>query len=184
MKHSRTLALAALLACLPGAGCAGALEEILRGPAPLPQPAPDDPALSPAAAAAILDESNRIRASIGSARAMAYDARLHRAAQDYANELARRRVLDHASPTPGRRTMTERIEAQGVVWTRAAENLGQLPGPVAEVPRRVIQLWLDSPGHRSSLLDPAWTHSGVGIASDEQGYYYVVQLYLVPRSPR
>jgi uncharacterized protein YkwD len=68
-----------------------------------------------------------------------------------------------------------------VAWSRAAENLGQLPGPLADVPRRVVQMWLDSPGHRSSLLDPVWTQTGVGIAQDREGYYYVVQLYLLPR---
>jgi uncharacterized protein YkwD len=180
----RALVLLVPLAC---AGC-GIAVGAPGEPAPVRVPVPDsaarDPALSATVAMAVLDESNRIRAAAGSPGALTYDARLHRAAQDYANELARRGVLDHSSPTPGRRTMTKRIEAAGATWSRAAENLGQLPGPATDVPRRVIQLWLDSPGHRRSLLDPAWTHSGVGVAMDERGYYYVVQLYLVPRAVR
>jgi uncharacterized protein YkwD len=148
---------------------------------PQPHSAAGVPPAAAVTAAAVLAESNRIRASLARVGEMRHDPDLQRAAQAHANELAERRVLDHASPTPGRRTMTQRIDAAGVAWTRAAENLGQLPGPWEDIPRRVVQMWLDSPGHRSSLLDPDWTHSAVGIAADQYGYYYVVQLYLVPR---
>jgi uncharacterized protein YkwD len=144
---------------------------------PPPRPAPADPAVASTVAAAVVDEANRVRVQHGTG-VMHQDAALQRSAQDYANELAARRVLEHTSPTPGRRTVGERVDAAGVRWTAVAENLGMLTGPAPTVPRRVVQMWLDSPGHRRNLLGEQWTLSGAGVGLDERGYYFVVQVYV------
>lgn len=58
-------------------------------------------------------------------------------------------------------------------WSSAGENVGWMSsGGADEVAARMHQEWMDSPGHRENLLNPAFTHLGVGaVHSDEHGWY-------------
>ena len=44
-----------------------------------------------------------------------------------------------------------------------------------------VEAWLESPGHRRTMLTPAFTTTGVGVARDDEGTFYFTQLYMVPR---
>jgi len=103
---------------------------------------------------------------------------LARAARDHALELARRGELDHSSTDPERRTLAQRIRLAGVrSFRRIGENLGAVLNPLIEPGRQVIRLWLESPGHRANLLDPAFDRTGVGAIRAADGTWYVVQVY-------
>jgi uncharacterized protein YkwD len=145
-----------------------------------PVPAPTSDAAMAAVARDVVAEVNRTREASG-LRALRADAALNRAARDHAEELAVRRTLDHTSTNPARRTMTMRIDAAGGAWSRAAENLANVTGPASDVATRTVAMWLRSEGHRRNLLEPAYTHTGVGIAIDERGVWYITQLYVLPR---
>jgi uncharacterized protein YkwD len=132
-----------------------------------------------AVARAVVAEVNRTRVAEGLA-ALSDDAALARAAREHSEELAARRTLDHNSTDPERRTMTMRIEAAGGTWTRAAENLANMSGAASSVPAQSAQMWLTSEGHRRNLLSPTYTHTGVGVAVDRRGIWYVTQLYVLP----
>jgi uncharacterized protein YkwD len=131
----------------------------------------------------VLTEANRARRAAGVASLQA-DPDLDRAAAEYASELADRGLLDHDSPTPGRRTVSQRVDAAGVAWTRVAENLGLVRTHEAAVAATVVRLWLGSPGHRSNLLDAGYVWAGAGVARDRVGDWYVVQVYVTPRLRR
>lgn len=157
-------------------------------PIGVPQPAggTDVPAATPDATLArvaqdVIDAVNATRRS-NDAGALIEDPVLSRAAQGHSEELARRGQLDHNSTDPSRRTMTMRIEAAGGTWSRAAENLANMSGPASNVPAQTVQMWLSSDGHRRNMLTPDYTHTGVGVAIDRRGYWYVTQLYVIPRS--
>ena len=131
----------------------------------------------------VLEEVNRVRRANG-LDALREDAALNRAAADHSAELAERRTLDHLSTKLARRTMTMRIDAAGGSWSAAAENLANVSGPASSVPARTAQLWLDSPGHNRNMLESSFTHTGVGVAIDGRGMWYVTQLYVLPRARR
>lgn len=152
-------------------------------PAPPPTNGTAATAAITAVAGAVLAEVNRTRESRG-LTALTGDAALNRAAREHAEELAARRTLDHSSIDPRRHTMTMRIEAAGATWTRAAENLASVSGDASRVPAAVVRLWLESDGHRVNMLGDAYTHTGVGVAVDRVGVWYVTQLYTVPRKRR
>lgn len=141
--------------------------------------APPTSAELAAVARDVIRRANAVRADV-KAPALREAPALTAAAQDYAHELAALQRLEHTSPTPGRTTMTQRIEAAGGTWQRAAENLASTSDVMVDVPRIVIELWLTSAGHRRNLLDPAYTTTGVGVARDRRGFWYVVQLYVLP----
>lgn len=53
----------------------------------------------------------------------------------------------------------------------------------AELVKRFVEGWKQSPGHRKNMLDPDVTETGVALAYSEQtGNYYAVQLFGRPRS--
>jgi uncharacterized protein YkwD len=129
----------------------------------------------------VIDVVNRTRASGDAQRLQRNDAMM-RAARAHAQELARRGVLDHASRTPGRETFARRLAAEGApAWTLAGENLIQLPHVALDVPEEAVTGWLGSPSHRSQMLEPSYTDTGVGIAQDAAGNWYVVQLFIRQR---
>lgn len=164
--------------------CAGC---VMPGTIP---PARGSGSAAPAVESALLDVARDVLAEVNRARRenglepMREDAALMRAAADHSAELAERRTLDHSSTNPARRTMTMRIDAAGGSWSRAAENLAHMSGSAAGVPTQTAQLWLGSAGHRRNMLEPSYTHTGVGVAVDARGTWYVTQLYVLPRTGR
>ncbi|HEX6307247.1 MAG TPA: CAP domain-containing protein [Longimicrobiales bacterium] len=149
-----------------------------------------EPITVPAPAPALSETARGVVAAVNGARhargiaQLVEDGALNRAARGHAEELAARGTLDHNSTDPRLRTMTMRIEAAGGTWVRAAENLASTSGAASDVPVRTVRLWLDSEGHRRNMLSPAYTHTGVGVAVDRRGIWYVTQLYVLPRAVR
>ena len=64
-------------------------------------------------------------------------------------------------------------------WTASGENVGWLDDhgqfTAEEVAARIHQSWMDSPGHRENLLNPAYTHIGVGVAHNPEYAYCLTQ---------
>jgi uncharacterized protein YkwD len=163
---------------------AGCTVPVLRSPE---QPAAPPP--SPTAATfagverAVFAEVNRLRAAAGIG-ALSRSAALDRAAREHSEELAERRLLDHNSTDAARRTPGLRVSAVGVAWTAVAENLAAMSGTAGSVAAQTGTLWLNSPDHRSNMLSARFTHSGVGVAVDRRGLWYVTQVYVLPQPGR
>jgi uncharacterized protein YkwD len=105
---------------------------------------------------------------------------MNKAAMAYARELAQRHTINHMSATPGLEDPAKRLTAAGVKWSGVGENLALISSR-AGVADIVIRGWLNSPPHRENLLDPHFKVTGAGVARDEQGNYYVVQMYATLR---
>lgn len=123
----------------------------------------------------LLVETNAARAAHG-APPVRPSRTLAVAAQQHAEEMAELGYFSHVSPAPGRRTLADRLAAAGDPALRAAENLA-LYSPREELAAAVVQGWLESPRHRSALLDSGFTHVGLGAASGAEGELYVVQVF-------
>lgn len=76
---------------------------------------------------------------------------------------------------------TDRARRNGLVMG-IGENIGKMPtgnivgiGYVSHNPDSIataqVQSWMESPGHRSNMLDPRYTKLGVGVSYD--GMYYI-----------
>jgi uncharacterized protein YkwD len=150
-------------------------------PRPVPAPATDN--VLALVARDVIAEVNRVRTSRGLAP-LVVDTALNRAAREHAAELAERRILDHSSVDPARRTLAMRMQAAGGPWLRAAENLANTSGGAADVGARSARVWMGSDGHRQNMLEPDYTHTGAGVAIDTRGYWYIAQLYAAPRKQR
>ncbi len=122
----------------------------------------------------ILRHSNSARRTKG-VRKVRRSTKLDRAADYYAQHLARSGVFSH---TADGRTLKQRLRKHGVGNGWMAENLAYRSSrhPGDSLAKLFVQGWLDSPGHRRNLLHPKLTHIGIGVAKT-QSRVYAVQVF-------
>lgn len=54
----------------------------------------------------------------------------------------------------------DRAEFCGWFWGPLSENGGVMKGNING--QNAVWSWLNSPGHKANMLNPAWTHAGIG----------------------
>ena len=103
----------------------------------------------------ILELVNNERANVG-LDPLSLDEQLDQAANLHNDEMVRADMLSHQ--LPGEAELGARVSATGYDWTRVGENIaaGQT------TPEEVIEGWMNSPGHRENILNPEFTHIGIG----------------------
>ncbi len=90
--------------------------------------------------------------------------KLEKAAFRFSKEMVSKRFFDHVSPSGS--TLTTRIKK--VKYTKGArswsigENIAWGTGSQA-TPERIVDAWMNSPGHKRNILDPRFREIGVGI---------------------
>jgi uncharacterized protein YkwD len=106
---------------------------------------------------------NRERASRG-LRRLGQDARLRKAATGHSRDMVRRGFFDHTAPTGA--TMMTRVRAAGylrrAIEYTVGENIGWGGGYLG-TPREMVRAWMDSPGHRTNILNRRFRDIGIGI---------------------
>lgn len=131
-----------------------------------------EPATPQAAAKAVAGRINELRRAHGS-QPLQRDPELDTVAQRYAERLATENFFAHVSPDG--QDLKGRLSAAGYGWTAAGENLGLASGPLAA--HFSIE---HSPGHRKNLLDPSYTHLGLGLARNGQNQLLLVEVLATP----
>lgn len=83
---------------------------------------------------------------------------LAEAAEKHSREMAVYGYFDHISPVSGM-GLYERISALGAHFIAASENIAvNHPDGIF-----AVSGWLNSPEHRKNILNPDWTHTGIGV---------------------
>jgi len=88
-----------------------------------------------------------------------------------AADMGARNYFSHTILNCGTKTAFDMLTTAGVPWSSAAENIGWESGnldPVAAA-KLLNDQFMNSPGHRANILDPAATHVGVGSWSTPSG---------------
>lgn len=115
-------------------------------------------------ARAVACEINRVRTRHG-LRRVRDNARLDRAAQRHAEDMARRNFFSHVSP--GGSTLVDRLRRVGYLRPGMAWSVGECLGWGTRslgTPAAMVRAWMRSPGHRAILLAAAYRSIGVGVA--------------------
>jgi len=129
-----------------------------------PRPTPAPPAAAVDGCERIIALVNQVRADNGLS-ALAGNAQLGAAAQQYAGFIAAHNELSH---TADGRTLNLRAEAAGyATWTALGENLAGGYDTYEEA----VSAWMGSPGHRKNILNPGFSETGVGCAWNGDGKY-------------
>ncbi|HET6765035.1 MAG TPA: CAP domain-containing protein [Longimicrobiaceae bacterium] len=103
--------------------------------------------------------------------ALAWDAGAARAAQAHSADMRTRLYFSHTSPDG--HSPFDRLDAAGLAWRAAAENIAQNPGS----PDDVVRAWLNSAGHRANIENCQLTRHGVGVSGT-----YWTDLFYTPRA--
>ena len=116
----------------------------------------------------ILQLVNAERAAQGLS-SLTRNALLDAAAVAHATDMADNNFFSHTGSDGS--AVSDRATAAGYVWTKIGENIGE--GNVT--PDTMMDLWMNSTGHRANILDPDFTELGVGI--DDSGTTLWVQVF-------
>ncbi|MEV6678035.1 CAP domain-containing protein [Streptomyces erythrochromogenes] len=126
-----------------------------------PQPPKTSTAPAPATAsgpvARVLELVNQERAAAG-CEAVTLNAKLTKAAQAHSADMAANSNMSHTGSDgsdPG-----ARITRAGYAWSTYGENVAY----GYSTPEKVMQGWMDSPGHRENILNCAFKEIGIGLA--------------------
>lgn len=121
-----------------------------------------------------LINEERARAGLGR---LERDPRLEEIARRHSLDMAGNNFTGHISPTTG--GPDDRLRAAGIQFAYFGENVG-LGYTSAE---DIHGGFMDSPGHRKILLDPRYTHYGVGVETRGSGpnkAFLVTELFIKP----
>jgi uncharacterized protein YkwD len=144
----------------------GVVPEAIAQPAPAPQPA------NPVAEELLrLVNAERRRVN---APPLVLNDRLTRAAQGHAQDMATSRRMSHTGSDGS--TLRSRIDATQYQWSTLGENVAMGQSTATAV----MAAWMNSPGHRQNILNPAFSELGIGSASGG-GRPYWVQVFARPR---
>jgi uncharacterized protein YkwD len=90
--------------------------------------------------------------------------------------MVRQGYFGHESPQGLR--VDDGARARGVAFRRVGENLQRNRGwddPVEQA----VRSWLESEGHRATMLDPEYRETGVGVAVGRDGTFFFTQIFLL-----
>lgn len=125
--------------------------------------------------AELLSLTNAERSKQGVA-ALCLSSQLNSAAQAHAEDMANNNYFSHTSQDG--RAFFQRIAATGYSYSGSAENIAA----AGATPSETISQWMNSSGHRTNLLNTAYTEVGFGYAynANSQWQRYWVQVLAKP----
>ncbi|TVQ10874.1 MAG: CAP domain-containing protein [Leptolyngbya sp. DLM2.Bin27] len=159
----------ALVTALVAVMLPGAIGPGVTAPAPAVAVAPANLAVAEELLQLVNAERQRVNAP-----PLTLNAQLTTAAQRHSEDMAASRRLSHTGSDGS--TMRSRIDATQYQWSTIGENVA-MGQPTAAA---VMAAWMNSPGHRQNMLNPAFTELGIGYANGA-GRPYWTQVFARPR---
>jgi uncharacterized protein YkwD len=120
--------------------------------------------------------TNELRVASGF-EPLLWSAALARCAKEQSERKDQLRFPAHDDPERG--PVATRITAAGIPWDRCGENLFTLRGWDDPVHFSIV-FWWYSPGHQANMLNPEFTHTGVGVVQGQDETFFVTQIFLRP----
>jgi uncharacterized protein YkwD len=135
------------------------------------------PAPAPAASAAVMNVAEQCTSMVNAERAargvapVSVHPSVQFAAESHAKYEALASVMTHVSPNGARGG--DRIAGAGYAWRTWGENVAAGQADCTTV----MAAWMNSPGHRDNILNPAFSHIGMAAAANSAGVpYWVMDL--------
>lgn len=104
-------------------------------------------------------------------RKLQLDERLTIAARQHSDEMLRKNYMSHGSSNVLNKTSAQRIYNSGLPILKVGENVAEDVGDLIpflfktdmdSLAKRIVNGWMHSPGHRKNILEPDFTHMGIG----------------------
>jgi len=104
-------------------------------------------------------------------------------ARQHSADMLQRQYVAHV--TPEGLTVAQRLRSKGVNYVACGENIGIVYGQAAHSERGAHDIhnaFMSQPrsltNHRGNLLNPIWTHVGIGVAYNPDGALVVTQNFI------
>jgi uncharacterized protein YkwD len=104
-------------------------------------------------------------------------------ARGHSLDMLRRGYVDHTSPDGVK--VARRIDLSNITYVACGENIGVVYGAASHSDQGVYEIhnaFMNQPrrltNHRGNLLNPIWTHVGIGAAYDESGSLFITQNFI------
>lgn len=118
--------------------------------------------------------------------ALKVDQGVSNAAVKHSQNMARTGIFSHVIDGKG---PADRLKDENVSFTAYGENIyynwcqsnGKPAYAVDGFPQKAVSAWMNSSGHRANILNPDFTHTGIGIWAiprDNKGYMYTTQVFI------
>ncbi len=102
-----------------------------------------------------------------------------RVARLHSSNMGGREFFSHDDPVEG--DLKQRLIKLGVNdWATAGENIFKESGAYNPA-RQAVEGWMNSPGHRKNILNPAFSHTGIGVAFGHDHFLYFTQDFILPK---
>ena len=99
------------------------------------------------------------------------DGELTRVARIKSADMVENNYFSHHSPTYG--SPFDMLDHYNIEYLHAGENIAANPSI-----ENAHNSLMDSPGHRQNILNPNYTHLGIGIKASQQYGYIITQLFI------
>lgn len=114
---------------------------------------------------------------------LVWHEKLAAVARQHSADMLRRQYVSHV--TPERVTVAQRLRYNGISYVACGENIGIVYGTAAHSEQGVHDIhnaFMSQPrkltNHRGNLLNPIWTHVGIGFAYNPDGSLVVTQNFI------
>jgi len=104
-------------------------------------------------------------------------------ARGHSADMLKRQYVEHTSPEGVK--VAQRIEGQGIGYMACGENIGVVYGAASHSDQGVYEIhkaFMTQPrrltNHRGNLLNPIWSHVGIGAAYDVSGTLILTQNFI------
>lgn len=111
----------------------------------------------------------------GRARPLKWDERLAEIARAHSRDMVERAYFSHFSPDGSFPAL--RVSQGGISYTATAENIAKF-GDVLRAQAAFMNEPPSGHNHRTNILDPDFTHVGVGIVRGADGMFYITQEFV------
>ena len=104
-------------------------------------------------------------------------------ARGHSADMLKRQYVEHTTPEGVK--VAQRIERQGIRYVACGENIGIVYGAASHSDQGIYEIhkaFMNQPrrmtNHRGNLLNPIWSHVGIGAAYDSSGSLVVTQNFV------
>lgn len=104
-------------------------------------------------------------------------------ARGHATDMLQRSYIDHAAPEGT--TVTQRLQQANITFIACGENIGVVYGDAGRSQQGILDIhnaFMNQPkaltNHRGNVLNPLWTHAGIGIARSDSGTLIATQIFI------
>jgi hypothetical protein len=121
----------------------------------------------------LMTEINRVRMTRG-LNPLKLNVKLQETARSHSLDMASLNYFSHKDLDG--HSLKDRLASARLGWKRLGENIAKCQSSAPA--KTALAGWLESPGHRSNILDRGFTETGIGAVADSEGEVSFCQIFM------